>query len=111
METTFKSKKLKRICNSERELQKAYGVICAGKIRRRLDDLQASRNLEDMRSLPGRCHELVGNKKGQLSLDVEQPYRLIFEPTNEDIKYKDVGGLDWLSVTAVKIIGLENTHG
>ena len=60
--------------------------------------------------MPGRCHELKGNKKNQLSLDLKHPLRLIFEPSSQDIQRKEDGGLDWSSVNAVEIIGVEDTH-
>lgn len=110
MEIIFDNKKLQKICSSERELVKRYGKNCARKITLRLDDLQAAANLEVFRNLPGRCHELQGNKKGQLSLDLEQPLRLIFEPSNIEVKNKEDRGLDWNSVDAVKIIDVEDTH-
>ena len=111
MDISYGCKKLKKKCDTDKELTKAYGVNCARKIRSRLDDLHAASNLEVLRSLPGRCRELVGDKKGQLSLDLEQPLRLIFEPANTDVQYKDDGGLNWASVNAVKIISVEDTHG
>jgi proteic killer suppression protein len=43
-------------------------------------------------------------------LDLEHPLRLIFEPSNENVKMKEGGGLDWGSVSAVKIINVEDTH-
>ena len=89
---------------------KAYGKNCARKIGARLDDLQAVINLEAFKMLPGRCHELKGDKKGQLSLDLEHPLRLIFEPLNENVNKKDGGGMDWNLVDAVKIIDVEDTH-
>jgi plasmid maintenance system killer protein len=110
MEITFKNKKFQKICNSEKELIKTYGKNCARKINSRLDDLQAAINLEMFKALPGRCHELKGGRKGQLSLDLEHPLRLIFEPSNENVKIKEGGGLDWNSVSAVKIIEVEDTH-
>jgi proteic killer suppression protein len=111
MEITFKKKKFQKICNSERELIRAYGKNCARKIKTRLDDLQAALNLEVFKILPGRCHELKGDKKGLLSLDLEHPYRLIFEPSNnEDIDKKADGGMDWNLVNAIKIIEVEDTH-
>lgn len=64
-----------------------------------------------MHTLPGRCYELIGNKSGQLSLDLVHPYRLIIKPANNPIPKKDDGGLDWRKITAIKIIGVENTHG
>ena len=69
-------------------------------------------SLEDLRPpFPGRCHELIGDRGGQLSLDLDHPYRLIFEPANDPIPCKTDGGLEWKDVTAVEIVGVEDTHG
>lgn len=110
MEITFKTRKFQKTCNSDVELQKKYGKICAKKIRSRLDDLHASLNLEMLRRLPGRCHELKGNRKNQFSLDLEHPYRLIFEASNPDLQIKTDGGMDWNLINAIEIIGIEDTH-
>lgn len=110
VEVTFKSEKLQKVCNSEKELLKSCGKICARKFRARLDDLKAASTLEAFRSLPGRCHELKGDMKGQLSLDLEHPLRLIFEPSGEGVQLKEDGGLDWKSVKAIVILGVEDTH-
>jgi proteic killer suppression protein len=53
---------------------------------------------------------LTGNRARQLSLDLDHPYRLIFEPAHNPIPRKDDGGLDWSKVTAIIIIGVEDTH-
>ncbi|WP_419934156.1 killer suppression protein [Candidatus Palauibacter sp.] len=79
-------------------------------MRRRLDDLRAADNLEVMRGLPGRCHELRGQRAGVLSLDLHHPYRLLFEPADEPVPRKVDGGLDWGRVVAVRILGVEDTH-
>jgi hypothetical protein len=44
-------------------LIKAYGKIWVPKINLRLDDLQAAANLQEFKTLPGRCHELKGERK------------------------------------------------
>lgn len=80
-------------------------------IRRRLDDLRAAKMLADMRCLPGRCHELHGDRKGQLSLDLKHPYRFLFKPAMNPIPLKSDGGLDWTLVTSVEILEVEDTHG
>ncbi len=82
----------------------------AEKIRARLDDLQAAPTLATMRGLPGRCHELTGNRAGQLSLDLVHPYRLIFEPADEPPPRKSDGGLEWEEVRAVRVLSVEDTH-
>lgn len=96
--------------NTQKLLVRRHGADRARRIRRRLDDLRAVSSLEEMRHLPGRCHELKGNRAGQLSLDLDHPYRLIFEPAHEPMPRKADGGLDWSATTAVIIIGVEDTH-
>lgn len=110
MDIVFKYKKFKEECNDQRLLEKRYGQKRARRIRQRLDDLRATELLEDMRNLPGRCHELLHNRAGQLSLDLDHPYRLIFEPASEPIPTRSDGGIDWNKVTAVRILGVEDTH-
>jgi len=111
MRILFRTQKLRKLCNSFAALRKKYGQHCAEIIRRRLDDLDAAAALEDMRELPGRCHELTANRKGQLALDLAGPYRLTFEPANEPVPLKPDGGLDWSEVTAVRILHVEDYHG
>lgn len=110
MDIVFKNNSLKKQFNNQKLLERKNGADRAKRIRRRLDNLRAVNVLEDMRNLPGRCHELHGNRAGQFSLDLDHPYRLIFEPANEPIPTKSDGGIDWKNVTAVKIIGIEDTH-
>ncbi len=64
-----------------------------------------------MRFLPApRCHELKGNRKGQLSVDLDHPYRLIFKPVEDPIPEKPDGGIDWKKVKSICIVGVEDTH-
>lgn len=106
----FQSKKFQKECNNQKLLNKNNGIQRAKLIRRRLDDLQAANVLEIMRNLPGRCHELKGSRANQLSIDLDGPYRLIFAPANDPIPLKEDGGLDWTKITAIKILGVEDTH-
>lgn len=111
MDITFDDPKLEKQCNNQKLLVRKQGPIRAKKIRQRLDDLRAADSLEEMKNLPGRCHELRGDRSGQLSLDLDGPYRLIFIPANKPNPTKQASGLDWKSVTAVSILEIENTHG
>jgi len=63
-----------------------------------------------MRGLPGRLHELTGDRAGVLSLDLDGPYRLLFEPV---LSYAlgPKGKVDWSRVACVKILAVEDTHG
>lgn len=111
MDIVFKNNKLQKACNSEKERVRAFGKDRASRLGRRLDDIRAASSLEILRPpFPGRCHELKGVRAGQISLDLDHPYRLIFEPFGEGIKRKEDGGLDWKSVLCIKIVGVEDTH-
>lgn len=110
MDIVFRNSKFEKECNDQRLLGKKHGADRAKRIRRRLDDLRAASVLEDMRNLPGRCHELIQNRAGQLALDLDHPHRLVFEPANDPIPTKPDSGLDWTKVTAVIIIGVEDYH-
>ncbi len=110
MEIDFDSPKLEKLFNSHKDLVRKYGDRMAGLIRRRLDDLDAADNLEHIRNLPGRCHELHGDKKTLLSIDLIHPQRLIFKSNDSPIPTKPDGGLDWQKVTKITVIGIEDTH-
>jgi proteic killer suppression protein len=107
----FDNKKLEKTINDARSLQKAYGQIGAKFIRKRLDDLTAARTMEDVRLLPGKYHELKEDRKGQISVHVHEPYRLIFEPVCDPLPISEEGVLDWKQITCVKIIEIINYHG
>ena len=46
----------------------------------RLNTLRDATTLEYVRNLPGRFHELTGNRKGKWGCDLDHPYRLVFIP-------------------------------
>lgn len=110
MNILFRNKYFCNECNDNKLLVKRQGVLRAKKIRQRLDDLRAAENLDMMRTLPGRCHELTGNRHGQLSMDLDHPWRLIFIPADQPPALKADGGIDWKNVTTIEIIGIEDTH-
>jgi proteic killer suppression protein len=96
--------------NETKRLVRLHGVQRAKLIRRRLDDLHAVASLEVMRNLPGRCHELKANRAGQLSIDLDGPYRLIFKPSETPPPKRATGGLDWTEVVAITLVEVANTH-
>ena len=109
MEVTFDDRGLGEMCENEKELRRKCGTVRAKKIQTRLKQLRAAETLEDMRSLPGHCHELTGNLAGQLALDLDQPYRLLFQP-KEETHPGPGGGLDWTQVTAVVVTSVVDYH-
>ena len=111
MNILFKNNRLLKTFNDEKRLVRKHGNKRADIIRRRLSELRAAYTLEVIGLLPGpRCHELKGDHSGQLSVDLDHPYRLIFEPADDPVPRKQDGGLDWSKVTSIVILGVEDTH-
>jgi len=107
----FQSPKFCKECNDFKLLVRKYGQSQAKKILQRLDELHAADHLSDISHLPPpRLHELVKNRAGQFSVDLVHPYRLLFIPANEPVPKKPDGGVDLSQVTAVMILGVEDTH-
>lgn len=83
----------------------------ARKIHQRLMELKAATCLEDISKVPPpRCHSLSGNRKGQLSVDLEHPFRLLFIPADDPIPLSKDGGLNWAMVKEIEIIDIVDTH-
>ena len=113
MEITFATKKLQKRLNESKTMIKAYGPKQSRKLKIVLASLRAAPNLGIFAppySPPNRCHELKGNLKGVLSIDLDHPYRLLFKPDHDPVPMRDEGGLDWNKVTIIEIKGVEDTH-
>jgi proteic killer suppression protein len=111
MEIHFASRKVEKLCNSQKEMRARLGPRCAERLKQRLAELNAAANLEDMRSIPAaRCHELKQDRRGQLAVDLVHPRRLVFKPTREPLPLRLDGGLDWCGVTEIVILEVVDYH-
>ncbi len=107
----FRNSKLEKIFSSEKELTRTYGAEQGRMLIRRVSELRAARCLADLRLLPQlRTHELTGDRKGQISITVRQPYRLILLPAHEPIPRLPDGGLDWSATTEIRMIEIVDYH-
>jgi proteic killer suppression protein len=107
----YKTSWLEKVSTNDSFAKRKLGQRQADELRLRLDDFDAADNLEIIRPLKqARCHELSGDRKGQLSVDLNHPYRLIFEPLNNPTPKKADGGLDWTKVTEIRILEIVDYH-
>ena len=89
----------------------------AKKLEMRLNALSAAESPATFwppNSKPERCHELKGKRVGEFSMDLVQPQRLIFEPTDGELKKRHASGderIRWSAIRDVNVIGNEDTHG
>jgi plasmid maintenance system killer protein len=108
---SFKNPGLRELCNSDKLLRKQFGEKGMKKIRQRLDELDAAENLAVIGLLPGpRCEELKGSRAGELSVRAHDGMRIIFRPMHVSAPLKPDGGLDWVAVTAIQILSIEDYH-
>jgi proteic killer suppression protein len=98
---------MEKQCQTDKSRNVAFGTQRAKQLKKRLSALVAATNLEELRNAPGRLHQLKGDRAGQLSLDLDGPYRLIFEPVP---RAAPPGGTPWTQITQVRIIAIEDTH-
>ncbi len=112
MELLISDKRLRKVIADEAGCRREYGADMARKLALRLASLRAAESLADFwpaKSGPERCHELKGDRQGTFSVDLKQPYRLLFQATKEpnvtDEKER------WKSITSIDITGIEDTHG
>lgn len=110
MDISFSDRTLKKVVNDDRKLIKKYGQKRANLIRRRLDSLHAAETLEDVRHVPGRFHELTGDRKGQWACDLDQPYRLIFVPHEDPIPTDEDGKYIWIEIKGVDVTEITDYH-
>jgi proteic killer suppression protein len=111
MEITFSNRQLAKLCSSAKEMKAKHGARMAEKLQQRLAELAAAETLDDIpRVPPPRCHELTGNRKGRLAVDLVHPYRLIFFPNHDPVPERKGGGLDWSKVTKIVVEEIIDYH-
>ncbi len=111
MDISFQTKRLEKVASNYKKCLKEMGKIRADLFLQRLSDLDAASTLEDVRYLPGHYHELTADRKGQWACDLDQPYRLIFEPHEDPIPTNEDGKFIWIEIKGVEIIEITNYHG
>jgi plasmid maintenance system killer protein len=85
MELEYASVAFARLCTQTSAGNEAWGVHRARKIRQRLAELQAARNLAVLMTLPAvHCRALDGDRDGQFAVDALPPDILVFAPDHSE---------------------------
>ena len=111
MEVTYKNKQLQKCAEDETYSVRKLGPVRSEKYLQRIGDLMDATTLEDVRNLPGNYHELSANRKGQRTVSLDGPYRLIFVPHEDPIPVDENGKYVWIEIKGVEIEEIENYHG
>lgn len=111
MEITFRTRKLKRVFSSSKDLSRNYGDRMARSIQNRLAVLSKASSLSRVPSIrPERLHQLSGNRHGQFAVDLVHPHRLIFQPDHDPVPTDSEGGIGRDRVTSITIIEVVDYH-
>lgn len=111
MLVTSHNKKLAQYASNYAEALKALGKKRADMLHKRMKAFANADTLEDLKMVAGHFHELVDNRKGQWACDLDQPYRLIFEPHEKPIPTNENGKYIWIEIKEVELIEIINYHG
>ncbi len=108
MDNIFADRKLKKYANNNRLANKKLGSNRAKLFQRRLQDILDSSSFDDLKNLPGNYHQLKDNRKNQWACDLDQPYRLIFEPGENPIAINKDGKQILNQIRIVEILEIIN---
>jgi len=114
MEILVSDKRLRKVIDDDAACRRQYGADMAKKLALRLASLRAADSLADFwppKSGPERCHELKGDLKGTFSVDLNQPYRLLFQSTSKPAADDAEEQQRWKSITSIDVTAIEDTHG
>ena len=81
MEIRFSNVRLKYLSEDYDICVRRLGKIRAKKLFIRLNAILLAKDLDELTRLPGHFHRLSGDRNGQWSCDLDQPYRLVFRPS------------------------------
>ena len=107
---TFADKKLKKYANNNSLALQRMGAKRAKLYQKRLGDMADAECFADLEHLPGRFHQLTENRQDQWSCDLDHPYRLIFEPSEEPITKDEHGKQILIEIKSLKIIEVTDYH-
>lgn len=111
MDIGFRIKKLKKTFSTGKMLQREYGDQISAKIQLRMKVLRIAKTLSDIpASPPYRCHQLLGKRKDQFTVDLSRQLRLVFVPNHDPIPRNPQGGICTKEITAITILGVIDVH-
>ena len=96
----FRNKELELCATDEAYALRRMGQKRAKCYKDRILSVRTALNFAELLHVPGRFHELLGNRKGQWACDLDQPYRLIIKGTepNKVVVWTEVDEAEVLEI-------------
>jgi proteic killer suppression protein len=64
-----------------------------------------------MEGVPGQCHQLTGDRRGEFALSLVGSHRLVFVPDHDPVPTLNNSGIDRAEVTKILITEVVDYHG
>ena len=109
MDILFVSENLERLCLDDALARRAWGDVCAQKLRARLDDLRAAVNLGYAPRLPGRFHPLPVESPQYFALHLDTGHLLVLEPVCARLLNLKDGSQNLSQITSVRVMDIRAT--
>lgn len=110
MNITFATRKLDQYGNDFTLAKRKLGPDRATKFQQRLGDMRDIDSFAELKTLPGHFHPLSAERNGQWACDLDQPFRLIFEPAPKPVPCNEHGTSILSEIRVVKIIEIVDYH-
>lgn len=111
IEIEWSDHKLQKSCASNKRGQREWGADHWKLLKRRIASLEAAETLKDMEGVPGRCHALRADRRGEYALYLWGSFRLIFVPNHDPVPALPDGGIDLAAVTRIRLKEVVDYHG
>lgn len=108
MDVSYASEDLQDLCESERSAKRKLGADSAKKLLARVADLKAASSV--LKLPAGKPHPLKGNRLGQYAISLAGGFRLVFEANQKPVPRKADNSIDWIAVSSVKIVEVNDYH-
>lgn len=91
MQVNYKNRHIEKICTNASVAAKKFDKRTVGLIQQRVDEIHAADSVEMLVQFGiGRCHQLVGDRKGQFAMGLVHPLRLVFEVIRDEIQIAEI---------------------
>jgi toxin HigB-1 len=111
IDISWSDHQLEKCCASDKSGRRKWGAKTWTLLKRRLIALEAAPSLADMEGVPGRCHQLTSDRRGQFAVRLGGAQRLVFSPDHDPVPTLDDGGIDRANVTKIVVHEVVDYHG
>ena len=109
MRIEYRTKQLRECAEDTKTAIRVLGAEIAKQYLRRLASIADAKCFASLRDMPGKFHELAGERQGQWSASLNANYRLIITPQKEPC-VDDSGRIDWTQSTDAVIVEIIDYH-